>query len=205
MYIPRAFEINDQQQIEAFLQRCDFATLVSAPATGMVATHVPLIVRRAAGLVLAGHVARANAQWSSMNGTDEALAIFMGPHAYVSPTWYASAPAVPTWNYATVHVYGKPKARHDQAFTEDLLRALVLRHEEGPHPWRVEAQAPGFIAGLTAAIVAFEMPVDRIEAQFKLGQNRSEEDRAGTLAGLLSQPSPENAALAAFMSSRQSG
>ncbi len=200
MYIPESFKVDDQAQVEAFLQRYDFATIVSAPATGMIATHVPVVVRRTPnGLVLAGHVARANAHWSLMNGADESLAIFMGPHSYVSPTWYASGPAVPTWNYATVHVYGRPRVIADANFTRDLLRDLVLRYETGPGTWRMENLPPPFNAGLVSAVVAFEMPVERWEAKFKLGQNRSAQDRAGTIAGLQRQPSPEAAALAAFM------
>jgi transcriptional regulator len=206
MYVPESFKVDDRAQVEAFLKRYDFATIVSSPASGMVATHVPVVVRPApAGLVVVGHVARANSHWELMNGAIESLAIFLGPHAYVSPTWYTSGPAVPTWNYATVHAYGRPRAIHDASFTRDLLRELVLRHETGPNAWRVENLPRQFSEGLLSAIVAFEMPVDRIEAKFKLGQNRSVEDRAGTIAGLQGEPSLEAAALAAFMRSNMGG
>jgi transcriptional regulator len=202
MYVPESFKVDDQAKIEAFLARYDFATIVSSPPSGLVATHVPVVMRRATtGLVLVGHVARANSHWELMDGAVESLAIFHGPHGYVSPTWYASGPAVPTWNYATVHAYGRPRANHDMTFTEELLRELVLRHEEGPGAWRVEDQSRHFIEGLVSAIVAFEMPVARFEAKFKLGQNRSAEDRAGTIGGLEREPSLEAAALAAFMQS----
>jgi transcriptional regulator len=136
-----------------------------------------------------------------MDGAMESLAIFHGPHGYVSPTWYASGPAVPTWNYATVHAYGRPRATQDVAFTQELIRELVLRYEKGENAWRVEDLPPHFSERLLSAIVAFEMPVHRYEAKFKLGQNRSAADRAGTLAGLERQPSGEGAALAAFMRS----
>lgn len=200
MFNPESFKIDDDVQIEHFLRRHDLATLVSAPASGMVATHVPVVVRRtAAGLVVVGHVARANAHWESMDGATAALAVFLGPHAYVSPTWYATGPAVPTWNYATVHAHGKPRAVADPAFTIDVLREIVQRYETGAGAWRLDDLPPDFRDGLTASIVAFEMPVERLEAKFKLGQNRSAEDRAGTIAGLQRTPSPEAAALAAFM------
>jgi transcriptional regulator len=206
MYVPKSFGIHDEAQIEAFLRRYDFATIVSAPAAGMMATHVPVVVRRTpTGLTLVGHVARANSHWELMNGTVESLAIFLGPNSYVSPTWYASGPAVPTWNYAVVHAHGKPRAVHDEDYTKDLLRELVARYEDSPNGWRLESVPPDFGDRLVAAIVAFEMPVDRLEAKFKLGQNRSAEDRAGTIAGLESAPSLEAASLAAFMRSHVGG
>jgi transcriptional regulator len=206
MYVPDAYKVDDPATIEAFLERYDFATIVSSPASGMVATHVPLLARRTpAGLILVGHVARANSHWEMMNGVDESLAIFHGPHGYVSPTWYASGPAVPTWNYATVHAYGRPRAMHDRTATLELLRELVLRHEKGANAWRVDSLPPHLGDRLVAAIVAFEMPVDRFEAKFKLGQNRSPEDRAGTVAGLERDSSLDAVALAAFMRSHLAG
>jgi transcriptional regulator len=206
MYVPDSFKIDDQGKIEAFLERYDFATIVSSPTSGMVATHVPVVVRRApTGLVIVGHVGRANLHWELMNGAVQSLAVFHGPHGYVSPTWYASGPAVPTWNYATVHAYGTPRATHDSAFIHDLLRELVRRYEKGASAWRVEDLPPHFREGLVSAVVAFEMPVDRLEAKFKLGQNRSAADRAGAIAGLEREPSIEAAALAAFMRSHLGG
>jgi transcriptional regulator len=199
MYVPGSFNVDDPAQIEAFLGAHDFATVVSPTASGLVATHVPMVVRHGPrGLVLAGHVARANGHWESMNGASDDLAIFLGPHAYVSPRWYASAPAVPTWHYAAVHVYGKARAVHDADFTRALLVELVRRHEPGSD-WRLEDLPPDFTARMLPAIVAFELPVERVEAKFKLGQNREAADRAGTVAGLEREGSPESLALAAFM------
>src|SRR5436853_579782 len=108
MYVPRSFAVSDEKILESFIERYDFATLTSSSSTGLVASHIPIMLRRSVGKpVLIGHVARANNQWRHFDGTVEALAVFYGPHAYVSPTWYATSPAVPTWNYAAVHVYGK--------------------------------------------------------------------------------------------------
>jgi transcriptional regulator len=206
MYLPDSFKVDDQSQVEEFLQRYAFASIVSPAAKGMIATHVPVVVRRStSGLVLVGHVARANPHWQVMDGAVESLTIFLGPHSYVSPSWYASGPAVPTWNYAAVHAYGRPRAIHDTNFTRDLLRELVLRYETGPDAWRPENTPPGFTDGRLAAIVAFEMPIDRFEAKFKLGQNRSAADRAGTIAGLERQASPDAGALAAFMRTQLPG
>ena len=159
------------------------------------------MLRRSAGrAVLIGHVARANSQWQQFDGKAEALAIFHGPHAYVSPTWYATSPAVPTWNYAAVHVYGKPRAREEGEFTSTALRDLVGKHEGSrANPWRAEDLAGDFFDRLAKAIVAFEMPIDRIDGQYKLGQNRSQDDRVGMLQGLDAETSADAAALAAFV------
>ena len=201
MYVPGSFAVSDEKILESFIERYDFATLTSSSATGLVASHIPITVRRSAGkLALIGHVARANNQWRQFDGNVEALAIFHGPHAYVSPTWYATSPAVPTWNYAAVHVYGKPRAREERDFTAAALRDLVAKHEGSrAESWRTEDLAGDLYEKLAKAIVAFEMPIDRIEGQFKLGQNRSPGDRAGMLAGLDAEKSADAGALAAFI------
>ena len=201
MYVPASFAVSDEKTLESFIERYDFATLTTPSATGLVASHIPIRLRRSAGkAVLIGHVARANSQWKHFDGNVNALAIFHGPHAYVSPTWYATSPAVPTWNYAAVHVYGKPRARDEGDFTAAALRDLVERHEGSrAKPWRTE-DLPGDLYGkLAKAIVAFEMPIDRIEGNFKLGQNRSQADRLGMLQGLDAEKSSDAAALAAFI------
>ena len=201
MYVPASFAVSDEKTLDSFIERYEFATLTTLSSTGLVASHIPIMLRRSAGkAVLVGHVARANDQWRQFHGNAEALAIFHGPHAYVSPTWYANAPAVPTWNYAAVHVYGKPRARDEGDFTAAALRDLVARHEVSrAKPWRTEDLARDFFEKLAKGIVAFEMPIDRIEGKFKLGQNRSQDDRVGMLEGLDAEQSPDAEALAAFI------
>jgi transcriptional regulator len=201
MYVPASFAVSDEKTLDAFIERYEFATLTSSSSTGLVASHIPIMLRRSAGkAVLVGHVARANDQWRQFDGHAEALAVFHGPHAYVSPTWYATAPAVPTWNYAAVHVYGKPRAREEGDFTAAVLRDLAARHEVSrAKPWRTEDLARDVFERLAKAIVAFEMPIDRIEGKFKLGQNRSQDDRVGMLEGLDAEKSRDAEALAAFI------
>ena len=201
MYVPASFAISDEKTLESFIERYDFATLISSSSAGLVASHIPIMLRRSAGkAVLIGHVARANDHWRQFDGNAEALAIFHGPHAYVSPTWYATSPAVPTWNYAAVHIYGRPRVREEGDFTAAALRDLVARHEGSrSQPWRMEGLAGDFYEKLVKAIVAFEMPIDRIEGKFKLGQNRSQDDRAGILQGLDAEKSADAGALAAFI------
>ena len=159
------------------------------------------MLRRSAGkAVLVGHVARANSHWRQFDGSAETLAIFHGPHAYVSPSWYATGPAVPTWNYSAVHVYGKALAREDGDFTAAVLRDLVARHEGARgKPWRMEDLAVDVYEKLVGAIVAFEMPIDRIEGKFKLGQNRSPEDQQKMLKSLQASSRRGDNELAEFL------
>jgi transcriptional regulator len=201
MYLPAAFRLDDEAVISAFIGQYDFATIVSPSSNGPIVTHAPLLARRnpEGGLVLVGHVARDNDHWRAMDGATPAVAIFHGPQGYISPTWYASAPAVPTWNYVVVHAHGKPVAPDEDDFTEAAISALVDKYESGPGAWRIDAMPPDFYAGLLASIVGFEMPIERIEAKFKLGQNRTDADRAGAIAGLERQKSPETSALAELM------
>ena len=114
MYIPKAFQVSDSRVLAEFIASNSFATLISSVQGSLFATHLPLILdqSRSSQGVLLGHVARANRHWQAFDGQQEALAIFHGPHAYISPSWYASSsPAVPTWNYAVAHVYGVPPRR----------------------------------------------------------------------------------------------
>jgi transcriptional regulator len=200
MYLPQSFKVVDDAAIESFVQRYEFATLVSA-APLLTATHIPVTVTRTdSGLVVSGHVARANSHWTLMDGANESLVIFHGPHAYVSPTWYATGPAVPTWNYAVVHAYGRPRANQDPAFLEGQLRELVRRHESGRNPaFRFDDLPIDYRTPLLAGIVGFEMPVDRLEAKFKISQNRAPADRQGAIAGLERESSAEAQGMAAFM------
>jgi transcriptional regulator len=201
MYIPASFRVSEEATIFSFIERYDFATIVTSSASeGMIATHVPVLLKRVGnGVVLQGHVARPNEHWRSFDGSTQALAIFQGPHGYVSPTWYTSAPAVPTWNYAVVHMYGRPLATEDRQVTSDILEALVRKYESHrARPYRTEELPQNFYEQMLSRIVAFEMAIDRIESKFKLGQNRSKEDREGTLEGLSAEGSPGADALAAF-------
>ena len=146
---------------------------------------------------LLGHVARANQHWKRFDGTEPAVAIFHGPHGYVSPSWYANHPSVPTWNYAVVHVHGIPSALGVDE-TWEILRRLAEKYEvRRSQPWKVELP-PDFVQANLTAIVGFQMPVDRLEAKFKLSQNKDEADRSGALAGLEREDDAEGRLLAAF-------
>jgi transcriptional regulator len=201
MYIPAHFRVDDRKVIAGFMRQFDFVALVTNGPAGLVATHVPVLIREAGDdLQIVGHVARGNPHWRLMDGRLESMAIFQGPHAYVSPTWYASSGAVPTWNYAVVHAYGPVRIREDAAFIADVVEELTRRYEDGREGgWSPETLDPDAYQKLLGAIVAIEMPVTRCEAKFKLGQNRSAEDRAGTVAGLTREATPSALEMAKFM------
>ncbi|MFN5299404.1 MAG: FMN-binding negative transcriptional regulator, partial [Planctomycetaceae bacterium] len=168
MYIPTAFRVVDRETLYDFIEQHGFATLVTASQGGPVASHVPLWLDRERQVV-AGHLARANPQCDQLNGV-ESLAIFQGPHAYISPTWYATTPAVPTWNYTAVHVTGIATRLSDER-TAEVVDRLVSKYESGrANPWPNELP-PEFRQRMLAGIVGFELPLDRIEGKFKLGQN----------------------------------
>lgn len=193
MYLPNSFRIDDRAAIADFMVRHNFVTLVTTGEAGMTASHLPLLIRPEVGEhgALVGHLARANPQWKELAAGRECLAIFHGPHAYVSPNWYTVQPAVPTWNYAVVHAYGKATLIEDEAAVRAVLRELTDIHEAGfERPWTIDKD-PEFVAKLSKAIVAFEIRLTRVEAKFKLSQNRSAEDRAGVIAALENGDSTE--------------
>jgi transcriptional regulator len=204
IYIPPHFRVTDEGALREFMQSYDFATLVSHSADGFVVSHIPVLVRSSeSALTIVGHMARANPHWRLMDGATPTLAIFHGPHGYVSPTWYAGSPAVPTWNYGVVHAHGVATANEDQSFLRGLLEELAQRYEgHRPAGWSPAGLPADFYAGMLRGIVAFEIPVTKIEGKFKLGQNRSVEDRQRTIASLEKEGSSEAAWLAEFMRRR---
>src|SRR3954470_8468535 len=201
MYVPATFAVSDERTLESFIERYDFATLISSSSTGLVASHIPIMLRRSAGkVVLIGHVARANNQWRQFDGNVEALAIFHGPHSYVSPTWYATSPAVPTWNYVVVHAVGKARVHHDGHDLAGLLRELTGQYEgHQAGAWSPDRLPEDFAQPMRGAIVGFEIAIDRLEGKVKLSQNRSAEDRRGVVAALEAQMSEGSRAVAALM------
>jgi transcriptional regulator len=196
LYVPSHFRADEPQRLFDFVRDHAFATVVSRGPSGMEVSHVPLVAERAptGALRLLGHVARANAQWRGLEEADEVLAIFHGPHGYVSPGWYEQLPAVPTWNYAVVHARGKASLM-DEAELHDLLIRLSSIYEEGrPNPWRLSEQPPDFVSGLLKAIVGFTIEVASVEGKFKLSQNRPRE-----IPRVIAALDREEPALAALM------
>ncbi len=187
MYIPRHNRVEDDGPLFALMERFSFATLVTVHDGTPFATHLPLLLERNRGArgTLLGHMARANEQWRSFASGAEALVIFQAEHAYISPTWYEDQPSVPTWNYMVVHVYGAPRIVEESGRVTASLRQLVDKHERGfAEPWELEVLPEAYVAKMIRGIVAFEIPITRLEGKFKLSQNRSVEDRRRVVGAL---------------------
>ena len=179
----------------AFMARHAFATLVSTHDGAPFATHLPFIVEagHADGSKpgrLRGHMARANPQWRGF-GKDEVMVVFAGPHAYISPAWYEDAESVPTWNYTAVHAYGVPHILEDPFDVRAVLAALVDRNERGfAVPWEMEALSETYLTGMMKGIVAFDIPIARLDAKEKLSQNRPAADQHRVAAELARSSDP---------------
>ena len=193
MYVPKAFQVSDGRVLADFIASNSFATLISSVQGSLFATHLPLILDRSRSSqgALLGHVARANRHWHAFDGQQETLAIFHGPHAYISPSWYASSsPAVPTWNYAVVHVYGVPRVIDDEQWLSDFVDRLVTIYEaDKPQPWP-GILPPDLRASLLKSIMGFTMDITRVEGKFKLGQNRPLDDQRAMVDHLEAQTDP---------------
>jgi transcriptional regulator len=197
MYNPPHFRMEDPDERRAFMDAHPLAQLVTETEAGIVANPVPLLYRPAPDPLgaLRGHLARANAQWRECLLDRPVLAIFQGPHAYVSPGWYAEKAAtgrvVPTWNYSVLHVYGRLAIHDDAAWLHAFLTDLTARHESGRNPpWAITDAPADYIERQLKGIVGFELTIERIEAKAKLSQNRNEADRNGVAAGLRNETEP---------------
>ncbi len=201
MYTPADFRVTDRAILHGLMDRFSFAILVTTHDGVPIATHLPFLVYPddSEHGTLIGHMARANHQWRDFAPGDEALVIFQGPHAYLSPSWYQAHPSVPTWNYAVVHAYGVPRAIDDEARIRDILRALVDKHEAGfDQPWPMDLPDE-YLQKMARGIVAFEVPISRLEGKFKLSQNRSARDRVGVIAALAGSGNATDRGVAALM------
>ena len=197
MYTPKHFEQSDEATLYDFIDACAFGTLITTVAGRPFASHVPFLVDRAARR-LHCHLARANPQWQQIAASPSVLAIFAGPHGYISPTWYVD-PGVPTWNYAVVHAYGDARCIDDAAHTRAHVEALAAKFERGSaSPW-----VPDYDTRRLAGIVGIEIAVGTLEGKFKLSQNRSAADRARVVAKLEASGSEADAALARLMAAAQ--
>ncbi|HEX6931962.1 MAG TPA: FMN-binding negative transcriptional regulator [Streptosporangiaceae bacterium] len=212
MYVPAHFAARDLAQIAAFVDEAGAADLVTYDGTRLVSTLLPLIWDRgeAGNGRLIGHIARGNPQWQQTAYGVPALAIFHGPQAYISPSWYQSTKehgrTVPTWNYTTVHMSGPVTFHRNEEWLADVVSRLTERHEAGrPGRWWVRDAPEKFIAGQLRAIVGVELAVQQIEAKDKLSQNRTPQDRAGVIAALRAEPGAGAHAIAGLMAACEPG
>jgi transcriptional regulator len=201
MYIPTAFQQADRGKLHDFIAANSFGLLVSTLGGELFASHVPLLLDRDAGPegCLTGHLARANPQWHELEG-QEVLAVFSGPHAYVSPTWYEAENVVPTWNYVAVHAYGLCRLAADTEAVVQILSRTVATYERGmAKPWSIDPTSD-FFERMAKAVVGFRIEVRWLEGKWKLSQNHPEARRqkvARALAGSADQDAREIARLMA--------
>jgi transcriptional regulator len=191
MYVPPHFVEDDKAALHRAIRETRLVTLVTLGSEGMEASHVPILLDEEEGPfgAIRGHLARANPQWRRASAETPALAMFLGPDAYVSPNWYATkretGKVVPTWNYLAIHAYGRVEFFEDSERLRAIVTSLTQRHE-GPRakPWAVSDAPEDYIQAQLRGIIGFRLPIDRLEGKWKLSQNRPEADRRGVIEGL---------------------
>ena len=188
----RQFKVTDAATLHALVHTQPLATLVVFHDGALHVNHVPMYLDATRGPhgMLVGHVARANSMWPLLPQT--AVAVFHGPQAYVSPSWYPSkaldGKQVPTWNYTTVHAHGRLRAVDDPERLRTILHTLTQTHEaHRPHPWRLEDAPPDYTTQMLRTIVGIELAVERLEGTWKLSQNRTAADQTGVVQGLVAE------------------
>jgi transcriptional regulator len=202
VYIPTAFTETDTAKLHGFMRQNSFALLTSNGRDGLVASHLPLLLDAEGGPRgrLVGHMARANPQWRQADG--EVMAVFSGPHAYVSPSWYEEDGTVPTWNYVAVHAYGPFEVIEDHDLLLEILRRSVSTYEGSrPQLWSFDASAP-HVATMLKAIVGFQIPITRLEGKWKLSQNQPERRRHRVAKALGALPDRDSREIAGLMRER---
>ena len=197
MYLPTLFKEERLPVLHDAIQNAGLAMLVTTGPGGIDVSHLPLMLDPADGPygTLYGHLARANDQWKTATPDQPALAVFTGPDAYVSPSFYPSKAAhgkvVPTWNYVAIHARGALRFFHDAEGLHDVVSRLTRRHEAARlQPWTVADAPPAFVKQQLRAIVGFSLRIEALEGKWKMSQNRTEEDRAGVAAGLSQSGEP---------------
>ncbi|UNJ81388.1 FMN-binding negative transcriptional regulator [Metabacillus dongyingensis] len=197
MYIPKHFKIDDEEVIYDFIEKYGFATLFSQHKGEPCATHLPLMINKSEN-ALYGHFARPNEQWKDAVN-QQVLAVFQGPHCYISPTWYETTEAVPTWNYVSIHLYGKMEIVEDRKGIFDSLNDLVNKYERPDSPYNLKDVEPSFIEGMSKGIAAFRIKITKIEAKAKLSQNHPVERQELIINHLENTSQQDNIQVASLM------
>ena len=206
VYLPKHFTETRSAELAGLMQRYSFATIVTQGDGGLIASQLPFMYRAEEGPhgTLLCHLAKPNPQVDDLRAGREVLVIFSGPHAYVSPSWYATRPAVPTWNYAAVHAYGTPQPIEEPDALIRLVGALSEIYEGGRKaPWRLADEPADYVEGMVRGIIGFAIPVTRLEGKYKLNQNRSATDRQRVVAALREESDTLAHDVAALMVGRE--
>ena len=203
MFTPKPFIEDDFERLRAVVESNGFGLLLSNGPQSPSASHLPFLIDLDAETGegrLHCHMARANPHWQTIETDPSVLAIFTGAHGYISPRWYATPVAVPTWNYVAVHIHGRARTEHEPSALREHLENVIAAHEAGrPQPWSMAEAPADFIDKMLNGIVGIEIAIERIEGKRKMSQNRSTADQAGVIAGLRSEGSEAGLDLAAEM------
>jgi transcriptional regulator len=204
VYLPDHFRVEDVTEMRALMRARPFAALISAGAAGLYASHLPTVLKED-GRAIECHLALANPHWRDLAECDEALMIFQGPEAYITPNWYPSkvqhGKAVPTWNFAVVHAYGCPEVIKDKDWLLRHVTQLTAQQERNEvKPWR-PSDAPGaYIEAMLRGIVGIRFAVRRLEGKYKMSQNRETQDQVGIVQGLNARAAVDDSEVAAMVS-----
>jgi len=193
MYIPDAFQMDRTVDCHDLIRENEFGTLTTVDSEGLpFATHLPFLIRPEEGTLgtLYAHMARANPQWRHFAEGRQVLCVFQGEHGYISPNWYTTRLYVPTWNYVAVHAYGVPEILAENEQIDDLMRNLSHPYEPQPGGWTFDSMAEKQREGLKKGIVAFRIPLVRLQGKAKLGQNKGTEQRLAAADGLAATGDP---------------
>jgi transcriptional regulator len=186
LYIPQAHMVEDRKLLHDFMDEFAFVDLITVSPTLRI-THIPVLLDRSGGQfgTIHGHISRQNEQAKAFDGKQEAVIVFRGPHGYISPVWYQTAQAVPTWNFAVVHATGRLRPVTEPKALHAFLASLIAKFESyrGTN-YDFSKQPESYINGMLSGIIGFQMEIERLEGKFKLGQERSEGDRQGILKNL---------------------
>ena len=203
MYIPSYHAWADVGAMQTHMAQHALGAWVCSTADGLVANHIPFWLDRGHGRYgrLLGHVSRANPVWRQLSAGSPSVVMFMGPQAYVTPSWYpgkqAHGKVVPTWNYVTVHAHGVMRAREDSAWMLNMLTRLTdVQEASRPRPWRLQDAPHDYLQGMMRAIVGIELDIDRLEGRLKASQDEAADDRLGTVQGLTRQTDTQAQSLA---------
>jgi transcriptional regulator len=204
MYIPKINREDDLAHMHELMRQHNFAILVTQHDGAPFATHLPILLDPARGPhgTLLAHMARANPQWRDFADGQEALVIFQGPHAYISPSWYDEPISVPTWNYAAIHAYGRPRIVDDQAALRHMLETLIDTHEAAfEQPWAMRLP-DDYMDRMMRAVVGFEIEIARVEGKLKISQNRTPNEQRRVIEALEQSGDDLSAGVAELMSTK---
>jgi len=210
LYNPRWYKEERLEVLQAAVDRISFGTIITNSTSGILASHVPMLIDRSRGErgTLFGHVAKGNSQWRESRQDADGLAVFLGPDAYISPSWYQTkretGKVVPTWNYAAIHVRGPVAFFEDSERLRDVVTKLTRHHEaDSKEPWQVTDAPAGYISDQLKLIVGFEMPIASIEGKWKMSQNRPQADIDGATAALRKRGRLQDEAVSREMEGRK--